>query len=165
MPEATENAESYFGFLWRLSKLIRTAVKNKEIKTSYCEDSVPMQNPECLKCGLLKSTIDATRHACIANKCLGTVLGGVHDFGDGNLNIPIKTLETGKSREISLSEMKVRLPKYIESTYPKNPNADKIILHLCADIGSDSKPYKDAGYDVRLIGSQIGVENYHPILA
>jgi len=38
----------------------------------------------------------------------------------------------------------------------------KTILHLCADIGSDSKPYKDAGYDVRLIGSDIGVENYHP---
>ena len=38
----------------------------------------------------------------------------------------------------------------------------KIILHLCADTGSDTKPYKDAGYDVRLIGSSIGVENYHP---
>ncbi len=38
----------------------------------------------------------------------------------------------------------------------------KIILHLCADIGSDSKPYRDAGYDVRLIGKDIGVENYHP---
>lgn len=37
-----------------------------------------------------------------------------------------------------------------------------IILHLCADTGSDSKPYKDAGYDVRLIGSDIGVENYIP---
>jgi len=37
-----------------------------------------------------------------------------------------------------------------------------IILHLCADTGSDSYPYKMAGYDVRLIGSQIGVENYHP---
>lgn len=41
-------------------------------------------------------------------------------------------------------------------------NKDKIILHLCADIGSDSQPYRDAGYDVRLIGSDIGVENYHP---
>lgn len=39
-------------------------------------------------------------------------------------------------------------------------NGDKIILHLCADIGSDSKPYKDAGYDVRCIGKDIGVENY-----
>lgn len=39
---------------------------------------------------------------------------------------------------------------------------DKIILHLCADIGSDSKPYRDAGYDVRCIGKDIGVENYHP---
>lgn len=38
----------------------------------------------------------------------------------------------------------------------------KIILQLCADTGSDTKPYKNAGYDVRLIGSSIGVENYHP---
>jgi len=29
-------------------------------------------------------------------------------------------------------------------------------------MGSDSKPYKEAGYDVRLVGSKIGVENYHP---
>ncbi len=36
----------------------------------------------------------------------------------------------------------------------------KTILHLCADTGSDTKPYKDVGYDVRLIGSDIGVENY-----
>lgn len=38
----------------------------------------------------------------------------------------------------------------------------KTILHLCADTGSDTKPYKDAGYDVVLVGSDIGVENYHP---
>lgn len=38
----------------------------------------------------------------------------------------------------------------------------KIILHLCADTGSDSKPYADKGYDVILIGSKIGVEGYHP---
>lgn len=41
-------------------------------------------------------------------------------------------------------------------------NDEKIILHLCADIGSDSKAYKDAGYDVRLIGKDIGIENYSP---
>ena len=41
-------------------------------------------------------------------------------------------------------------------------NQSKIILHLCADTGSDTKPYMDAGYDVRLIGKSIGVENYHP---
>ncbi len=41
-------------------------------------------------------------------------------------------------------------------------NAEKIILHLCADIGSDSKPYSDAGYNVIKIGKDIGVENYHP---
>lgn len=43
-------------------------------------------------------------------------------------------------------------------------NQDKIILHLCAKEGSDSKPYHDAGYDVRIIGEEIGVENYVPPL-
>lgn len=39
----------------------------------------------------------------------------------------------------------------------------KIILHLCADIGSDSKPYQDdPQYEVILIGKEIGVENYTP---
>ena len=38
----------------------------------------------------------------------------------------------------------------------------KTILHLCADTGSDTKPYKDAGYEVILVGKAIGVENYHP---
>jgi len=38
----------------------------------------------------------------------------------------------------------------------------KTILHLCADTGSDTKPYKDAGYNVILVGSDIGVENYNP---
>lgn len=32
-----------------------------------------------------------------------------------------------------------------------NPNADKIILDLCGGTGSWSRPYKDAGYDVRVI--------------
>lgn len=38
----------------------------------------------------------------------------------------------------------------------------KVILHLCADTGSDSKPWKDAGHEVILVGKDIGVENYHP---
>lgn len=38
----------------------------------------------------------------------------------------------------------------------------KVILQLCADTGSDTKFYQDdPNYDVRLIGSDIGVENYH----
>ena len=41
-------------------------------------------------------------------------------------------------------------------------NSNKIILHICADIGSDSIYYQKNGYDVRLIGSKIGVENYSP---
>ena len=37
----------------------------------------------------------------------------------------------------------------------------KTILHLCADTGSDTKPYKTAGYNVYLVGKDIGVENFH----
>jgi len=37
----------------------------------------------------------------------------------------------------------------------------KVILHLCADIGSDSYPYHcDDDYEVIKIGRDIGVENY-----
>ena len=39
----------------------------------------------------------------------------------------------------------------------------KTILHLCADTGSDSKPYQDdPEYNVILVGSDIGVENFEP---
>ena len=39
----------------------------------------------------------------------------------------------------------------------------KIILHLCADIGSDSRYFQlDDDYEVIMIGQKIGVENYHP---
>ena len=40
-------------------------------------------------------------------------------------------------------------------------NSEKIILHLCADTGSDTKPYYDAGYKIIRIGKEVGVENYH----
>jgi hypothetical protein len=37
----------------------------------------------------------------------------------------------------------------------------RVILHLCADIGSDSRYYQlDDNYKVILIGEKIGVENY-----
>ena len=39
---------------------------------------------------------------------------------------------------------------------------NKIILQLCADTGSDTMPYRKNGYTVILVGSEIGVENYHP---
>lgn len=40
----------------------------------------------------------------------------------------------------------------------------KIILHLCADVGSDSRYYQlDSSYDVVKIGIDIGVENYSAI--
>lgn len=45
---------------------------------------------------------------------------------------------------------------------PEEEGVKKIILHLCAKEGSDSKPYLDAGYDVRIIGEDIGVENFIP---
>lgn len=38
----------------------------------------------------------------------------------------------------------------------------KTILHLCADIGSDSKPYFEAGYNVVLVGKEIDVRKYTP---
>ena len=39
----------------------------------------------------------------------------------------------------------------------------KIILHLCADLGSDSLFYQlSEEYEVIMIGEKIGVENYHP---
>lgn len=37
----------------------------------------------------------------------------------------------------------------------------KIILHLCADTGSDTKPYQDdPDYEVILVGESVGVENF-----
>lgn len=39
----------------------------------------------------------------------------------------------------------------------------KIILHLCADLGSDSLFYQQSDeYEVLMIGEEIGVENYNP---
>jgi len=39
----------------------------------------------------------------------------------------------------------------------------KLILHLCADLGSDSIGYQlDDSYDVICIGKEYGVENYKP---
>lgn len=39
----------------------------------------------------------------------------------------------------------------------------KTILHLCADTGSDTWPYRsDDNYEVITIGADIGVENYSP---
>ena len=39
----------------------------------------------------------------------------------------------------------------------------KIILHLCADLGSDSKYYQmDDNYEVIMVGKEIGVENFNP---
>lgn len=38
----------------------------------------------------------------------------------------------------------------------------KTILQLCADTGSDTKPFKDNGYEVILVGKDIGVENFTP---
>lgn len=45
---------------------------------------------------------------------------------------------------------------------PKSPTTEerKVILHLCADTGSDSKPFADdERYKIIRVGSNIGVEN------
>lgn len=43
------------------------------------------------------------------------------------------------------------------------PNSKKIILHLCASkYGSDTRDYREAGYDVRLITKDIDVRKYVP---
>lgn len=38
----------------------------------------------------------------------------------------------------------------------------KKILHLCADLGTDSKPYRDAGYEVICVGDKQDVRTYTP---
>ena len=44
-----------------------------------------------------------------------------------------------------------------------NNQTKKIILHLCADIGSDSRYYQlDSDYEVIKVGIDIGVENFIP---
>ena len=44
-----------------------------------------------------------------------------------------------------------------------NESHRKVILHLCADLGSDSLFYQRSNdYEVIMIGQKIGVENYHP---
>ena len=50
----------------------------------------------------------------------------------------------------------------VNSLVSNTSDVMKKILHLCADIGSDSKPYEENGYEVIRIGKDIGVENYHP---
>lgn len=38
------------------------------------------KNRECKRCGLLESTVLATKTKCIPDRRVGTVLEGVHDF-------------------------------------------------------------------------------------
>lgn len=45
----------------------------------------------------------------------------------------------------------------------KEKTIKKIILHLCADLGSDSRFYQlDPEYEVILVGEKVGVENFYP---
>lgn len=57
-----------------------------------------------------------------------------------------------------------RIPAY--GHYPdklRKEECIKTILHLCADLGSDSKYYQlDQEYNVIMVGEKIGVENYTP---
>jgi len=44
---------------------------------------------------------------------------------------------------------------------PTHQKRKKVILHLCADTGSDTYPYsQDSEYEVVLVGSGVGVENF-----
>ena len=56
------------------------------------------------------------------------------------------------------SDIRAYPPRYLVASVSER----KVILHLCADIGSDSQPYREAGYEVICVGKDIGVENYHP---
>ena len=38
----------------------------------------------------------------------------------------------------------------------------KTILHLCAKTGSDSQPYKDAGYEVIIVDEKMDVRKFNP---
>lgn len=40
--------------------------------------------------------------------------------------------------------------------------SNKIILHLCADIGSDSEPYRRGGYEVICVGEKEDVRKFRP---
>lgn len=42
----------------------------------------------------------------------------------------------------------------------ENKASKKVILHLCADIGSDSLVWEQNGYNVIKVGKEIGVENF-----
>lgn len=41
-------------------------------------------------------------------------------------------------------------------------NSSKTILHLCADLGTDSEPYRRAGYNVIRVGKDLDVRRYTP---
>jgi len=44
-------------------------------------------NKECKRCGLLKSTIEATNHKCIPDRRMGTELEGVHEYTNCNCKV------------------------------------------------------------------------------
>ena len=54
-------------------------------------------------------------------------------------------------------------PPALQQTDVSGCSSPKIILHLCADLGSDSLFYQLSDeYEVIMIGEDIGVENYTP---
>jgi hypothetical protein len=54
------------------------------------------------------------------------------------------------------------LDKICENGCTHSPSHRKIILHLCADTGSDSQIYRQNGYEVICVGKALGVESYRP---
>ena len=59
--------------------------------------------------------------------------------------------------------IKLELNSALHKTDVSGCSSPKIILHLCADLGSDSLFYQLSDeYEVIMIGEDIGVENYTP---
>lgn len=77
-----------------------------------------MINPECKRCGLLKSTVDANDNKCIPDKRMSTTLEGVHDFEktDGisiKINVAPETLAQLIIRDIMVESCgEIDLSKY-----------------------------------------------------
>lgn len=80
-----------------------------------------MTNPECKRCGILKSTIEANNINCIPDKRMGTTLQGVHEFENTNgvsikLNVVPETLTRLIIRDIMVeSHGEIDLSNYEET--------------------------------------------------
>ena len=66
-------------------------------------------------------------------------------------------------RDISFEQALQEFTELFETIIAAQTVNKKVILHLCADLGSDSRFYQlDDDYEVIMVGEKIGVENYTP---